>query len=128
MRVLAARFPDRKRAAAALRALRLRLGLADDDAEIAPLGTPGRGDEGEQTLLAGRFDDPHTAIVRTIVADSGGQVVADVDEQWTRPRFVQAGPGAGPSGSAGTGHISEMRTRSNGRSRSDGRTRQPIVQ
>lgn len=86
MRVLAARFPDRKRAASALRALRLHFRLADDDADIAPLGTPGKGNEGEQTLLAGRFEDAHTQIVRTIVADSGGQVVADVDEQWTRPR------------------------------------------
>jgi hypothetical protein len=86
VRVLAARFPDRNRAANALRALRLRLGLADDDADIAPLGTPGRGDEGEQTLLAGRFDEAQTGFVRTVVADSGGDVVADVDEQWTRPR------------------------------------------
>jgi hypothetical protein len=86
LRVLAARFPDRQRAAKALRALRVHFGLAEDDADIAPLGTPGRGDEGEQTLLAGRFDDAQTEFVRTVVADSGGHVVADVDEQWTRPR------------------------------------------
>ena len=91
MRVLAARFPDRLRASAALDALQQRLQLSVGDAAIAPLGTPGEGDAGDETLLAGRFGDDQTGIVRAVVNSSGGEVVADVDEQWTRPR-IQATP------------------------------------
>lgn len=86
MRVLAARFPDPRRASAALDALRGRLALADDDAAIAPLGTPGAADQGEQTLLAGRFRENQIDLVCSAVANAGGLVVADVDEQWTRSR------------------------------------------
>jgi hypothetical protein len=86
VRVLAARFPDPRRASAALDALRGCLALADDDAAIAPLGTPGAGDEGEETLLAGRFRENQVALVHSTVTHAGGDVVADVDELWTRPR------------------------------------------
>jgi hypothetical protein len=88
VRGLAAKFPDRLQASAALDALRRHLPLADDDAAIAPLGTPGAVDEGEQTLLAGRFRENQVDIVCSAVAHAGGRVVADVDEQWTRPQAV----------------------------------------
>jgi hypothetical protein len=82
---LAARFPDRQRASAALDALQERLQLPADAAAIAPLGRPGEGSVGDETLLAGHFADNQTGLVRSLVTRSGGEVVADVDEQWTRP-------------------------------------------
>jgi hypothetical protein len=88
VRVLAARFRDRQTASAALDALRRRLALADEDAAIAPLGTPGARDEGEATLLAGHFHETQVALVHSTVTHAGGDVVADVDERWTRPRIV----------------------------------------
>jgi hypothetical protein len=86
VRVLAARFPDRQRASAALEGLRKRLRLAEDDVAIAPMGTPGEHAAGDETLLAGHFSENQTGVVRSLVSESGGEVVADVDEQWTRPR------------------------------------------
>jgi len=86
---LAARFPNRERASAALDALRRRLRLRADDAAIAPLGIPGLGDEGDDTLLAGRFRENHLDVVKKTVTKAGGSVVTDVDEQWTRPRARQ---------------------------------------
>lgn len=84
MRVLAARFPDPERASAALDSLHREL---DDEmkAEIAPLATA----EGASTdtLLAGHFREEHKAEVAHIVEQAGGEIVADVDERWTRPRF-----------------------------------------
>jgi hypothetical protein len=62
------------------------LALADDDAAIAPLGTPGAADRGEETLLAGRFNENQVPLVHSTVTDAGGDVVADVDERWTLPR------------------------------------------
>ena len=94
MRVLAARFPDRQRASAALDALKRRLHLAADAAAIAPLGTPGRGAEADAVLLAGHFREDQTGLVRSVVSRSGGEVVADVDESWTRPRSYPATPAA----------------------------------
>ena len=66
--------------------------LADDDAAIAPLGTPGAGDRGEETLLAGRFPENQVALVHSTVTHAGGDVVADVDEQWTLPRAPADAP------------------------------------
>jgi hypothetical protein len=86
VRVLAARFPDRQRASAALEGLRRRLRLAADDVAIAPMGTPGENDTGDETVLAGHFNENQTSVVRSLVSESGGEVVADVDEQWTGPR------------------------------------------
>jgi hypothetical protein len=97
VRVLAARFPDRQRASAALAGLRHRLRLAEDDAAIAPMGTPGERAAGDETVLAGHFSESQTRTVRSLVTQSGGEVVADVDEQWTRPRLhLAAAPVAAP--------------------------------
>ena len=95
MRVLAARFPDRERASAALDALQRRLRLAEEELAIAPLGTPGEGAKGDQTLLAGHFRDDQTPLVRMLVVSLGGEVVADVDEQWTQPRPSLPSPSGG---------------------------------
>lgn len=86
MRVLAARFSDRQGAEAALHGLRSRLSMPDEDAAIAPLGIPGRADEGDATLLAGRFHENQLELVRLTMTRAGGSMVADVDERWTRPR------------------------------------------
>jgi len=83
---VAARFPDRQRASAALDALRRRLVLRADDAAIAPLGMPGFADVGDETLLAGRFANNRLELVRSTLTKAGGSVVADVDERCTRPR------------------------------------------
>ena len=83
MRVLAARFPDPERASAALDSLHRWLD-ADLKAEIAPLASP----EGPtETLLAGHFSEEQKDQVAGIVEQAGGEIVADVDERWTRPRF-----------------------------------------
>jgi hypothetical protein len=92
VRVLAARFSDRERASAALVALRSRLNAPAEDVDIAPLGIPGLADEGDQTLLAGRFHEHNVEFVRRTVALEGGSVVTEVDEQWTRPRTPPAPP------------------------------------
>ena len=122
MRVLAARFPDKRGASAALDALRARLHLPAGDAAIAPLGTPGEGETGDLTLLAGRFRDDQTASVRALVKQSGGEVVADVDEEWTQPRPVVGEP---PSQSSFRGVASRS---SMNPARSRERERQAIVQ
>ena len=81
MRVLAAAFGTPAAARRALDELRLRYGLTPDDAGIAPLGDDVR-DEG-RTVLAGRFHDNTIPGIREIVGGYGGEVVSDVDEQWT---------------------------------------------
>ena len=56
--------------------------------EIAPLGTlraPGEPVAAE-TLLAGHFLDEDAPAVAEFVREVGGEVVANVDETWTRPR------------------------------------------
>lgn len=85
MRVLAARFPDRERASAALGDLLRRFPLPPTDVGIAPLGTGGGDGTRDATLLAGRFPEEKRAEVDRVVREAGGEIVADVDERWTRP-------------------------------------------
>jgi hypothetical protein len=85
MRVLAARFPDRDRASAVRDMLSRTLHVDAPDVEIAPLGIPGQPTT-DDTLLAGRFDDEEAPRVAEMVRDGGGEIVANVDESWTRPR------------------------------------------
>ncbi len=82
MRVLAAAFEDPGAANSTLRELRRRYRLQPGDAGIAPLGSVGAGEA--RTLLAGRFYDDAVPEVKSLVAQHGGRVVSDVDEQWTR--------------------------------------------
>ncbi len=87
MRVLAARFRDRRAAAAVRDRLiqRRRDGAAPLD--IAPLGVPGNP-ESSDMVLAGQFADDEAAAVTELVRQGGGEIVANVDETWTRPRVV----------------------------------------
>ncbi len=92
MRVVAARFPDRDRASAALDRLQRTVAVRPPDVGIAPLGLP--GDDAHETLLAGRFPDEHLPDVVRLVRETGGEIVADVDEDWTLPRHEgNDGPG-----------------------------------
>jgi hypothetical protein len=89
MRVLAAKFPDRERAWAALSSIQQEIdnGVQVD---IAPLAaeTPAADNV---TVLAGHFDEETTPEVVQIVEATGGEIVADVDERWTLPRFGSIG-------------------------------------
>lgn len=93
MRVLAARFADRRGASAALRRLQQKMALQPFDAAVAPLGIPGQADHGE-AVLAGRFPDERLSEIRQLVHEEGGEIVANVDERWTRP-LRRSGRGAG---------------------------------
>ena len=80
MRVVAATFPERSQANAALAQLRRELPPAD--LEVAPFahaGEPG----GADTVLAGRFSDELAPAAVELVERAGGEVVADIDEKWT---------------------------------------------
>jgi hypothetical protein len=90
MRVLAAKFPDRSRASDVLNRLYRMPGISPPDVAIAPLGIPGKMTNNE-TLLAGRFADERTDEVAKLVREAGGEIVADVDERWTRPRSRHSG-------------------------------------
>jgi hypothetical protein len=85
MRVVAARFRGSREALAALDLLRRNLDIGERDAAVAPLGHPGQG-ESDDSILAGRFRDEKIAVVAEIVRQTGGEIVADVDETRTRPR------------------------------------------
>ena len=86
MRVLAARFKDRGRALAVCDLLRRQLRLGAQDIDVAPLGIPGQEASDEFILLAGRFHDEVAPKVADYVRHSGGEVVTNVDERWTKPR------------------------------------------
>lgn len=98
MRVLAARFPDRRRASTVLGALHRRFPVDPQDVAIAPLGVPGKASDGE-TLLAGRFPEELTEQIGALVNQAGGEIVVDVDEAWTRP---PAGLGSHPGSHPGS--------------------------
>lgn len=94
MRVLAARFSDRRIASAVRETLQRRLRVATLD--IAPLGIPGQPSS-EVTLLAGRFSDAQAPEVAELVLEAGGEIVADVDEMLTRPRSAPRAPDWSPT-------------------------------
>ncbi len=87
MRVLAARFSDRRIASSVRDLLQHRLHIAAPDVDIAPLGVPGQPST-DATLLAGRFSDAQASEVAELVREAGGEIVANVDETWTRPRVA----------------------------------------
>jgi hypothetical protein len=60
------------------------MALEPQDAAVAPLGMPGKSDDGE-AVLAGRFPDEQLSEVRQLLHEEGGEIVANVDESWTRP-------------------------------------------
>jgi hypothetical protein len=55
------------------------------DVDIAPLGIPGQPDSND-IVLAGRVSDDAADVVARLMSEAGGEVVANVDESWTRPR------------------------------------------
>ena len=61
------------------------------DVDIAPLGALDKA-SATDTLLAGRFDDAQAPQVAELVRECGGEIVANVDETWTRPRIVSRRP------------------------------------
>jgi len=87
MRVVAARFPGPREARAVLDLLHRRLHVDWPDIALAPLGTPGRPPDDEM-VLAGRFTDDSADTVAELVRSGGGEIVADLDEAWTRPTAV----------------------------------------
>ena len=86
MRVLGARFRDHGRALAVRDLLTRQLRLGAQDIDVAPLGTPGSEPSDEFILLAGRFHDEVASEVADYCRQSGGEVVTNVDETWTKPR------------------------------------------
>jgi hypothetical protein len=88
VRILAARFPDRERAWQALEKLQRRLDQSVQ-AEIAPLASTEA--PAEETLLAGHFPEEIKPKVEEVVREAGGEIIADVDERWTRPRHEGGG-------------------------------------
>ncbi len=85
VRILAARFGDETAAQKVVALLRRRLDLGATDLSVAPLGGVDQP-PGPASLLAGRFVDPRVSEVREIIRQAGGEIVADLDEGWTRPR------------------------------------------
>jgi hypothetical protein len=79
MRVLAASFEDEAIAVVVRDGLTRRFGLRPGTVDVAPLGraaNPG----GPGAVLAGRFRDEVVDDVMAVLADHGGTVVADFDE------------------------------------------------
>lgn len=93
VRIVAARFGDETAAQKAVAVLRSLLDLGATDVSVAPLGGVDQP-AGPTSLLAGRFVDPRVSEVREIIRQAGGEIVADLDEGWTRPR-PEAQPSAG---------------------------------
>jgi hypothetical protein len=85
VRVIAATFKDEESAGCALSELREAYDLAEDDAELAPLGVAGTESE-DALVLAGRFRDERVEPIRRLVEEHGGSVVVNVDEAITRRR------------------------------------------
>ena len=98
MRVVAARFPGPREARAVLDLICRRFHVDPPDVAVAPLGTPGQP-PADDMVLAGRFADDFADTVVALVREGGGEIVADVDETWTRPRHPEGGerPGGSPS-------------------------------
>lgn len=83
MRTLAFYFSSEPAADSAAAALRNGVRPNPVAIDTAPLTL----DDTEGTLLALTIDDDgHTEAIR-ICSNLGGRVVADVPEEWTRPRF-----------------------------------------
>src|SRR5690348_10764836 len=87
MRVLAAAFDDAAAARSVVDELRNRYRLRPTDVSMAPLSTS--EPRTRQTVVAGRFADEAIPDIRAFVARRGGEVVSDVDEQWTHSPFAQ---------------------------------------
>jgi hypothetical protein len=85
MRTLAFYFSSEPAAKAAAAALRDRTRPEPAAIDTAPLTL----DDVEGTLLAVTIDEGRHAEAIEICLGLGGRVVADVPEEWTRPRYPQ---------------------------------------
>jgi hypothetical protein len=83
--------------------LERRLRLHASAVGIAPLGDPDRPTDTD-TLLAGRFPDEEAINVTGWLRDAGGEIVADVDEAWTKPRPHPTSPRWKPTFDRGRVH------------------------
>lgn len=83
MRVFAATFRDHPSAEAAELGLARALPLGADGVRLAALGRAS-DPNGPDTILAGRFEDDAMRVVREVVRQCGGTIVADLDEERTR--------------------------------------------
>src|SRR5688572_25410268 len=84
MRVVAAKFADRRIASAVGDILRRRMHLAPFDVDIAPLAA--EEPTTDDTVLAARFPDQVAGEATAFLRDAGGEIVANVDERWILPR------------------------------------------
>jgi hypothetical protein len=82
MRAIAASFSDTLAAEAALDGLRKLLPVAPGQVGLARLGHASYPVVPD-TVLAGRFNEGDVAAVREVVQRFGGQVLTDVDNDWT---------------------------------------------
>jgi hypothetical protein len=80
MRVIAARFRDRPRAEAVLRALRQRLGLLPGQAGAAVMSD---GDAEPAGIFAGQFHEERLPEVEALIHDHEGEIVANVPRDHT---------------------------------------------
>ncbi len=81
MRVVAARFSGETQASAALDLLQRE--LDPPEVAIAPLARPDEPAAAD-AVLAGRFTDEQARAAVELVESVGGEIVADIDESWTR--------------------------------------------
>src|SRR5262245_58343036 len=88
LRIVAARFRDRRGATAAKEKLQRLLGIDPKQVEIAPLGDPESPQDEGATLLAGRIGDDQSDPAAEVMRREGGDVVVNVDESLTRPRMT----------------------------------------
>jgi len=79
MRILGARFPDR-RAFTAREELRQRHGLAARDIGVRRLGTTDYAVLPTDLVLAGRFESEQAADAVRVIERHGGEVLVDRDE------------------------------------------------
>ena len=89
MRVLAARFADRRIASAVRDLLRRQMRLDPPEIDIAPLAADEPATD--ETVLAARLSDSDAVEAAALLRDAGGVIVANVDERWTRPRSQISG-------------------------------------
>lgn len=88
MRVVAARFPQTSQAAAALDLLQRE--LDPPDVAVAPLARPDEPAAAD-AVLAGRFPDEQARAAVELVERAGGEIVANIDESWTRMNSAAEG-------------------------------------
>ena len=83
-RLVAAVFDAEERGSAAAEALRNRLGIDGDGVQSGPLGIEALGASG-LTVVASRVPEERLLDARRIVSSFGGRVVAELEDEGSRP-------------------------------------------